>query len=974
MNKTEPDIDPSASPAERKTIADAPWAHAATAQAPAVTPPPPPQPQTPVPNPLQTPDSGPTETSVVRAIELRPGTKIGQYELIREIGKGGMGTVYLARDLRLGRRVAIKFLQSTNSDTTRRFVREARATARCSHENIVIIYEVGAYFGNPFMVLEFLVGQPLSKMVREGNKMPVGRVVEIITAVMRALVVAHEEGIVHRDLKPDNVFVTDSGTIKVLDFGIAKVVQAGAEEPIPPPQVVRVTDLGAFDGPTKNEVTRVGAVIGTMGYMSPEQWGIAPVDHRTDIWAVGIMMFQMLAGRHPQNPDEPPVMICNLATPMTRLSDVLPSVPGALADVVDRCLRKKQDERFPDAKSLLRALEPFQPGRFTEVQSADISPYAGLSSFQEADASRFFGRTRDIAAMVARIRDRPMMAVCGPSGVGKSSLVRAGLVPALKASGEAWESHVIRPGRAPLTALAGILAAFDDDGSGEFEPRNQAQVANHLRNEPGYCGTILRRHARKVKRNVLVFVDQFEELYTQVNDAGERAAFTACLSSIGDDPSSPTRVIVSVRSDFLDRVSEDTQFMAELSNGLFFVAAPNRDGLRDALTRPAEMAGYRFESAQIVENMLEHLATTNSALPLLQFAATKLWDARDPTKKLLTLESYKAIGGIAGALASHADNVLRKLLAPQLTLARALMLRLVTPERTRAIVTIEELRELSPNKGEVQALIDNLVGARLLVVQTGDGGVGATVEIVHESLIHSWPTLHRWLDESGEDAAFIEQLRNASKQWQAKKNDPGLLWRGEMVDEAQRFQRRYRGELTAVQKSFLEAVFAFAARSARVRRALTIAGAMFATFLLVAAGIALVIIQGSREEAKEQAKIANEASAAAQKRLEEVQKKEIERQRAEAERKIAENETAKANVKVAQSDEELQKKNLELEGALAKAEVERKRAEDAADIAMKAQESAEAAQRKTQELFKAEQARVKRLEGQLGSAVIDELK
>src|SRR5262249_34262422 len=156
-------------------------------------------------------------------IELKEGARIGQYELIRELGAGGMGTVYLARDLRLGRRVAIKFLQSHSADTTRRFVREARATAQCSHENIVVIHEVGAYFGNPFMVLEYLHGQPLSKLARD-QKLPVARVMEIMVPVLRALVCAHEQGIVHRDLKPDNVFVTDAGTIKVLDFGIAKVV------------------------------------------------------------------------------------------------------------------------------------------------------------------------------------------------------------------------------------------------------------------------------------------------------------------------------------------------------------------------------------------------------------------------------------------------------------------------------------------------------------------------------------------------------------------------------------------------------------------------------------------------------------------------------------------------------------------------------------------------------------------------------
>ncbi|NPC86341.1 serine/threonine protein kinase, partial [Pyxidicoccus fallax] len=157
----------------------------------------------------------------------RPGTRIHHYELIRELGSGGMGTVFLARDTRLGRRVAIKFLHTTDPDVTRRFIREAQATALCSHENIVIIYEVGEFQGSPYMVLEFLQGQPLNKLIKGSQRLPPARAVELMVPVVRALACAHERKIVHRDLKPDNVIVTDSGGIKVLDFGIAKVLQGG---------------------------------------------------------------------------------------------------------------------------------------------------------------------------------------------------------------------------------------------------------------------------------------------------------------------------------------------------------------------------------------------------------------------------------------------------------------------------------------------------------------------------------------------------------------------------------------------------------------------------------------------------------------------------------------------------------------------------------------------------------------------------
>ncbi|HWN67530.1 MAG TPA: protein kinase, partial [Haliangium sp.] len=178
------------------------------------------------------PAAAPARTSGLPA----PGTRIGQYELIRLLGLGGMGEVHLARDLRLGRLVAIKHLRASSPGLAERFLREARTTARCMHENIVVIHEVGEdveHGGDPYMVLEYLEGQTLRQWLREhavnaGEHAPVppGRAVELMLPVVRALAYAHERGIVHRDLKPENVMITRSGSIKVLDFGIAKLLSA----------------------------------------------------------------------------------------------------------------------------------------------------------------------------------------------------------------------------------------------------------------------------------------------------------------------------------------------------------------------------------------------------------------------------------------------------------------------------------------------------------------------------------------------------------------------------------------------------------------------------------------------------------------------------------------------------------------------------------------------------------------------------
>src|SRR5437764_3934533 len=266
---------------------------------------------------------------------------------------------------------------------------------------------------------------------------------------------------------------------------------------------------------TNNSLTRVGTIMGTLKYMSPEQWGIGiEIDHLTDIWACGILLHRMICGRHPLHPldGNQLVVTAMLELPMPSMAEAAPSdVPRELIQIVDRCLLKIKEQRWQSAAELLSALELFLPGRRTTSLQIDESPYAGLSSFQESDAGKFFGRNREIAAMVTRIRDRPLIAVVGSSGVGKSSFVRAGLVPALKRSGEQWETLVIRPGRKPLDSLAGIIApmvATAANLSDEVDEQNK--LVDTLRREPGHLGHLLRLRARRDSRRMLLFVDQFE--------------------------------------------------------------------------------------------------------------------------------------------------------------------------------------------------------------------------------------------------------------------------------------------------------------------------------------------------------------------------------------------------------------------------------------------------------------------------------
>ncbi len=929
-----------------------------------------------------------------------PGVRINQYEMIKMIGEGGMGTVFLARDLRLGRRVAIKFLQSNQPELTQRFLVEARTTARCQHDNIVVIYEVGEHDGAPYIVLEYLRGMPLTELTGDDQRMPYTRAVEVMCSILRALDCAHGQGIVHRDLKPDNIFIMESGNIKVLDFGIAKVLQQHGGASDPSSGASRIPSPLELATGTNTSLTRVGTIMGTLKYMSPEQWGIGiDIDHLTDIWACGVLLHRMICGRHPLHPldGNQLVVTAMLELPMPSMQEaVTPDVPRELIQIVDRCMLKLKEQRWQTAAELLHALEPFLPGRRASELQLDESPYTGLSSFQESDAGKFFGRNREIAAMVTRIRDRPLMAVVGSSGVGKSSFVRAGLMPALKRSGETWETLVVRPGRKPLEALANAMRSMVATAVNLADERDeQHELVDTLRREPGHLGHVLRLRARGEQRRILLFVDQFEELFTQVHAQEQRAAFLACLSAVADDATSPLRVVLSIRSDFLDRVTEDPQFLSELTQGLFFLGPPTRDGLRDAITQPAEMAGFTFELEATVQDMLDHLDTTPGALPLLQFAASKLWESRDKARRTLTHNSYTAMGGVAGALASHADQIINGLGLHKVGLVRAILLRLVSPERTRAIVPVNELRELSREVGEVQRVIDQLVDARLLVVQTLEGGKGSTVELVHESLIQNWPSLRRWLDEHQDDAGLVDQLRTAARQWHAKGRDVGLLWRGDTADEAKKFKRRYKGPLSDVERAFLDEVVDHEHAQQRRHRLRVIGGFIALGAIVIATMVALVVIQRSRTEAKHQATIAADAQLEAERQLAEAQRKEKQRQIAEAAKQKAEQATKELGSKLGETRGELNKsqENLVETNAQLKLQIDetllseaRARAAQrlAEDSARKAEQSAADAKVQRDEaqkqrdradaLYKSEHERAERLKKQLGSPIVDELK
>lgn len=274
---------------------------------------------------------------------LAPGAKLGQYEILSPLGAGSMGEVYRARDSRLNRDVAIKVLplfSSAEPDRLIRFEQEAKAAASLNHPNILAVYQMGTYGHIPYLVTELLEGKTLTETIRRAP-LPARKAIEYGVQIARGLGAAHEKGIVHRDLKPDNLFVTKDGRVKILDFGLAKLVQ-------PKDSVANVA-------PT---LTTPGIAMGTVGYMSPEQVRGLTVDHRTDIFAFGAILYEMLAGKRIfERATSADTISAILNEEVAMLSDFPADTPPSLERVVRRCLEKNAEQRFQSASDLAFALE-----------------------------------------------------------------------------------------------------------------------------------------------------------------------------------------------------------------------------------------------------------------------------------------------------------------------------------------------------------------------------------------------------------------------------------------------------------------------------------------------------------------------------------------------------------------------------------------------------------------------------------------
>lgn len=461
----------------------------------------------------------------------------------------------------------------------------------------------------------------------------------------------------------------------------------------------------------------------------------------------------------------------------------------------------------------------------TENQIEQGSPYPGLEPFTEADADVFFGREREIPALWRKIASRRLLAVIGPSGAGKSSLLRAGVVARAPPG---WRAVVCHPGDEPFLALARALVP---DLAGDAEETRQL-LAFH---DPDIALAVTARWRGRWDE-VLVAVDQFEELFT-VTPEPLRGPFIDQLRRLVD--AAGIHLVLILRDDFLLEC-QAYPGLAPIFADLTPVGPPAAPELRRAITEPAAARLHAFENETLVDEMVAEVEAERGALPLLAFAVSRLWELRDPERRMLTREAYESIGGVAGALAQHAEATLEAIGPGRLPIVRELFRNLVTAKGTRAVRTADDLLSVfdETERGDAREVLNALIAGRLLTSfdESGaDESVGTDsrrIEIVHESLLRAWPRLVRWQTQDADAAQLRDQLRQAARIWDARGRPDDLLWTGSAHREFAVWKEHYPGGLSAAESAFAEAMVRAAARRRRRRR--TIIAAVLAAAAVVA--------------------------------------------------------------------------------------------------------------------------------------------
>jgi WD40 repeat protein len=808
------------------------------------------------------------------ADDLGLGAVIAGFRVESLLGRGGMSTVYLVEDLRLKRRVALKVMAAglaADGSFREQFLRESELAASIDHPHIVPIYGAGESGDVLFIAMRYVQGGDLKERLQRGRMEP-GGAMAIVAQVASALDTAHSRGLVHRDVKPSNILL-DVGTgpdgsdhVYLADFGLTKRLADG---------------VGVGDG---------GHLTGTIDYVAPEQIVGDRVDGRADVYSLGCVLYECVVGEPPFRRDsEVAVVFAHLDAEPPAASAQRPELPAGLDAVIAKALAKDPAQRFATCRKLTRAalgvavdeasrqlaavavraatgrsdlsdVEAELAGRVGDLQlarerehawsttpaaprlgAAGVCPFKGLASFDAADAEYFFGRERLIAELVARLVGATFLGIVGPSGSGKSSVLRAGLIPALAGGvlpgSEQWRRVTLRPGDRPLEDLHRVFA------SGGRDPLAAAL---------GTLGS---------GERLLLVVDQLEELFTACESDEERAGFVDVLARAADDPEGRVVVVTAMRADFYGRFAAYPALAERLAANHILVGPMQASELRRAIELPAGRVGLRIEP-ELADALVADVEGQPGALPLLSTALLELWQQRDAD--ILTLASYHESGGVQGAVARLAETTYERVPDAHRPLVRAIMLRLVgdgeanAPVRRRA-----PLAELDLERNEdAPTVLATLAGGRLVTVSEGG------VEVAHEALLREWPRLRAWIEEDSEGRRLRRHITHAATEWDRAGRDSAELYRGARLAAALDVTSDDVFELNSLEREFVassrDAAELEATRARRSNRRLR--GLLTAVAVLLATAVAggiFAVVQRREARVAEVAQLAQRLGAQA---------------------------------------------------------------------------------------------------------------
>ena len=706
-----------------------------------------------------------------------------------------MSTVYAAWDVELEREVALKVISPDLADDDRfieRFRRESRLAAALEHPAVVPIYEAGAASGVFFIAMRLVRGRDLRKLLAERGPLELDETLELLRPVAAALDAAHGLGLVHRDVKPANVLVSDDGATFLADFGLTKNTNT-----------------------TTAGLSRTGQIVGTIDYVSPEQIRGDGLDGRSDEYSLACLLFECLTGRPPfARGSELATLWAHMEEVAPLPSSIRPGLPPAVDSAVAVGLAKDPKARLNSCLELLERASAREA-----AAGPPRAPFVGFAAFSAADAAYFFGRERLVTDLAARLTEERFLALVGASGSGKSSILRAGLLPAL-ARRATDIPLLVRPGTAPSEALASALGGPVDD-----------VIAT------------LPSDARLV-----VVVDQLEEIFTACREKAERARFVEGIVRVATHPGGRSAVLTAIRADYFAACAAYIDLAELVSGRTVLVGALSRQELKRVVEGPAARAGLTVEEG-LTDALLDEVEAEPGALPLLSTALLELWTLRDADR--LTLSAYQRSGGVRRAVARLAEDAFASLAADEKGAARGILLRLADtghggePVRRRV-----PLSELATERADVRTALAALARSRLLT--SGDG----FIEVAHEALFREWPRLRRWLGEDADRRALRRHITDAATAWETSGRDAGDLLRGARLASALDLEAEHGAELNELEHEYVAASRSAAEfetlRQRRTNRRLRTLLAVAAALLAATAG-AFVIASIQRSHAREAA-------------------------------------------------------------------------------------------------------------------------